>query len=277
MSSFVPTKRNLREALLFCFHLKKLATESLRLLSEAYGDYAPLISICEYWFRRFKSGDFDLEDKERPSQPKKFEDEELKALLDEDQCQTLKELAEALNVTEMAVSKRLKSMGMVQKQGNWVPYELKPRDIERRFSRVNCCFNGKEGRVFCIVSSLAMDTLRQSQAQKIMCKPGQPSTSTAKPNIHRSKVMLCIWWDQKGVVYYELLKPGETITGDRYRQQLVQVNRELKEKRPEYAKRHDKVIFQHDNARPHVAKPVKETLELGCSTPPAVFTRHCCF
>jgi len=29
--------------------------------------------------------------------------------------------------------------------------------------------------------------------------------------------MLCIWWDQLGVVYYELLKPTETITGDRYR------------------------------------------------------------
>jgi len=24
-------------------------------------------------------------------------------------------------------------MGMIQKQGNWVPYELKPRDVERRF------------------------------------------------------------------------------------------------------------------------------------------------
>ncbi|GBP12116.1 Mariner Mos1 transposase [Eumeta japonica] len=37
--------------------------------------------------------------------------------------------------------------------------------------------------------------------------PGHASTSTAKPNIHSFKVMLNIWWDQLGVVYYELLKP----------------------------------------------------------------------
>ena len=33
--------------------------------------------------------------------------------------------------------------------------------------------------------------------------------------------MLCIWWDQLGVVYYEVLKPTEIITGDRYRMQLM--------------------------------------------------------
>jgi len=62
-------------------------------------------------------------------------------------------------------------------------------------------------------------------------------------------------------VYYELLQPGETITGDRYRLQLMRLSRELREKRPEYKHRHDKVIFLHDNARPHVAKVVKKYLE----------------
>ncbi|KAG5318254.1 MLF factor, partial [Pseudoatta argentina] len=42
-----------------------------------------------------------------------------------------------------------------------------------------------------------------------------------------------------------------TITGDRYRLQLMRLSRALKEKRPLYAQRHDKVILLHDNARPH--------------------------
>ena len=41
----------------------------------------------------------------------------------------------------------------------------------------------------------------------------------------------------------------------------MQLSRALKFKRPQQAKRQDKVIFQHDNARSHVAEVVKETLE----------------
>ena len=67
--------------------------------------------------------------------------------------------------------------------------------------------------------------------------------------------MLCTWWDQQGVVCCQLLQPNGN-TGDRYRLQLMRLSRALKEKRPQYDQRHDKVILQHDNAQPHVARPV---------------------
>ncbi|GBP65346.1 Mariner Mos1 transposase [Eumeta japonica] len=144
----------------------KTAAESHRILLEVYDEHALAEQMCRKWFARLKSGDFELDDKERPGQPKKFEDEELQGLLD----------------------------------------------------------------------------------------------VVAKQNIHGSKLLLCIWWDQRGVIYYEHLKPNETITGDRYRLQLIHLSRALKEKRSEYSKRHDKVILLHDNARPHVAKLVKTYL-----------------
>jgi len=71
--------------------------------------------------------------------------------------------------------------------------------------------------------------------------------------------MLCIWWDQKDLVYYELLKPDDFITGDRYRLQLIRLSRALREKRPDTNK--DKVILLHDNAQPHIAEIVKKYLE----------------
>ena len=90
---------------------------------------------------------------------------------------------------------------------------------------------------------------------------GHDSTSRGRPNIHGAKVMLCIWWDQLGVVYYELLKPSETITEDRYQTQLMSLSRALKEKRLQCQERHDKIILQHNNARPYVARRVETYLE----------------
>ena len=100
-----------------------------------------------------------------------------------------------------------------------------------------------------------------TKRKKSYVKPGQPSTSTAKPNTHGTKVMLCIWWDQKEPLYNELLKSGQTTTGDLFRTQLIRLKRAIIEKRPEYATRHEAIIFYHDNARPHVARPVKNCLE----------------
>ena len=132
MSIFVPDKVFLRGILLHYFNMKKSTTESHRILVEVYGDHALAERTCQKWFARFKSGDFCLEDQERTGQPKKFEDAELAALLDQDSCQTQEDLAKSLGVEQSTVSRRLKAMGMIQKMSHWVPHELKDRDVERR-------------------------------------------------------------------------------------------------------------------------------------------------
>ena len=60
--------------------MKKTTAESHRILVEVYGEHALAERTCQKWFARFKSGEFDLEDEERPEQPKKFKDKELEAL-----------------------------------------------------------------------------------------------------------------------------------------------------------------------------------------------------
>jgi len=87
--------------------------------------------------------------------------------------------------------------------------------------------------------------------KKSWVDPAQPSISSSRSNCFGRKTMLCVWWDQEGVVYYELLKPGETVNAHHYHQQLIKLHRALREKRPHYRKRHDKLIFLHDNVPSH--------------------------
>jgi len=105
------------------------------MLVEAYNKLALSETTWKEWFRRFKLRDFDRNDKECPGQQQKFEDTELQALVDKDLCQISaisKSTAETLNITQVAIFKRLKAMEKVYNEGQWVPYELKERDIERR-------------------------------------------------------------------------------------------------------------------------------------------------
>ena len=73
-----------------------------------------------------------MRNEERGRPPKKFQDNELQALLDEDNAQTQQQLADQLNMTRKTVSIRLKAMGKIQKVGKWVPHELNERQQENR-------------------------------------------------------------------------------------------------------------------------------------------------
>ena len=83
MSNFVPEKVFLRGVLLHYISINKTAAKGHRILVEVYGEHALVERTFRKWFARFKSGDFGLEDEDHPRQPKKFEVEELEALLDE--------------------------------------------------------------------------------------------------------------------------------------------------------------------------------------------------
>ena len=78
---------------------------------------------------------------------------------------------------------------------------------------------------------------KNTKHKKSWVDPGQQSTSQPVRNIHGKKALLCILWDQKRAVYYKLLKSGETVTGNRYRQKLIKLNQALKIKQPEWRDR----------------------------------------
>ena len=98
-SSWVSWQENLKNIFLkweqsFLYEEAQSAVKSHRSLQEAYGEHA--------------------------------------LLFDEDRCQTLKQLPDTLNITEMAVNNRLHTLGLVKKAGNWLSHELSERLLEKR-------------------------------------------------------------------------------------------------------------------------------------------------
>ena len=115
MSPFESNSCNLRKVLIFYIDLKKTAAEAHRMLLSTYGEAALNEKTCREWLQRFKSGNFDIEDRHGGDTEKISEDSELEALLAEDPCQTQEELVGSLGVTQESILKRLKALEMIQK------------------------------------------------------------------------------------------------------------------------------------------------------------------
>lgn len=260
MAEFVPDKLYFRHAMLLLFHFKKKAAECQRMLAETYGERAPTIRTVETWYRRFKSGDFDMTDADRSGRPSAFADDELQAILDEDATQTQEMMARQLNVSQAAISQRLHAMGKIQKLGKWVPHELNDRQMENRKTTCRILLARQKRKSFLhriVTGDEKWILFDNPKRQKSWVDPGQPSTSTAKPNRFGKKAMLCVWWDSDGIIYYELLKPGETVNAERYQQQMTDLYDAVAAKRPKYADHHHSLILLHDNAPAHSCLDVR--------------------
>ena len=60
-----------------------------------------------------------------------------------------------------------------------------------------------------------------------------PPATTPKVGLYPKKVILCIWWDGKAVLYYELLPENQMINSNKYAFQLDQMKVTLGKKHPE--------------------------------------------
>ena len=244
-------KEHLRYYLLFAFQLKKSAAEAQDMICAAFGEDAVSYSTCTKWFQRFKCGNFDLHDNEPP-----VEKEELERLLEEDPCRTPLELAEELGVTHQAVSRHLRKLGRIQKEGCWVPGQLTDENKSRRYETAMSWLSRFKMKDWykIIICDEKWILYNNPKRQKSWDYASETSTNDAKPNIYGKKVLLSIWWDQQGVIYCELLNPGETVTAERYQKQLIRFRNVLNEKRPYTGEGKREVILLHDNIWPHTSK-----------------------
>ena len=257
------SKEHFRHCLLYEFQQGKKAKDAFNSLCTVFGEEVVTYPTVTRWFKRFTNGDFNLDDREREGRPEKVLDGDLKALLDENPCRTQQELAEVLEVDQTTISSHLKAMGKIAKAGKWVPHKLSEANKNERIDTCHSLLVKHHKKSFLhkiITGDEKWIYFDNPKREKSYVDLGQPSTSTPKREIHGDKVMLCVWWDWKGILYYELLQQRQTVTAERYCEQLNRLNEILDEKRPFVGQGTRPVKLLHDNARPHVAKSVRDTL-----------------
>ena len=77
------------------------------------------------------------------------------------------------------------------------------------------------------------------------------------PNLHQKKKGHCHWWSAASLIHYSSLNPGETITSEKYAQQIDEMHQNLQRLQPALVNRKGPILH---NAQLHVAQPTLQKL-----------------
>ena len=253
------------------FKRGRKAAEATRNINEAFGQNTANERAVQRWFVRFRSGDESLKDEEHGSRPSEVDDDQLKALIELDTQKTTREVAKELDVDQSTVVRHLQKIGKMKKLDKWVPHELNENQKLRRFEVSSALLLRNQNDPFlnriitCDEKWILYDNRRRS-AQWL--DYGQAPQHFAKPKLHQKKVMVTVWWSAAGLIHHSFLNPGETITSEKYCQQIDEMHQKLRHMCPALVNRKGPILL-HDNARPHVAQPTLQKLNvLGYETLP---------
>uniref|UniRef100_A0A7I4YP87 Transposase n=1 Tax=Haemonchus contortus TaxID=6289 RepID=A0A7I4YP87_HAECO len=168
-----------------------------------------------------------------------------------------------LGCSESTVSNRLASLGFRKIFSTWVPHELRESDRACRVSiaeslllrphrkdLLNGIVTGDESWVMYV----------NDTRKRVWLPKGELPPKQSKRGLQQKKILLCCWWNCDGMLYYEFLESGTTVTATTYSNQLQKVADAILHK---YPKRLETYLL-HDNARPHVVTMTRQKIqELG--------------
>ena len=246
------------------YHFKKgrNATQTAQKICGVYGSDAVTERVVQKWFARFRSGDFCVQDQPRSGRPGTVDAELIVAAVDSNPHLTVAEIQAVLGVSHGSVVTHLRKAGYVNRASLWLPHLLTDATLQKRLDLCDSLLNRNNEHPFLkkVVTGDEKWILYNNVKRRRAWRPkGNLPQTVAKAGLHPKKVMLCIWWDFNGVIFYELLPENETINTDKYCEQLDNLKAAIAQKRPELANRRG-VSFHHDNARPHTSLRTRQKL-----------------
>lgn len=246
--------------------------EIYRQVCEVYGNNVMNESSVRKWCSQFKNGRTNVHDEEKSGRPSIVTDE-LVAKVDDNIRENRRFTITELSLCFPQVSRTLLFEIVTQKLGyhkfcaRWVPKLLTDHHKGLRMGAaltfLDAYDQDGESLLDRIVTGdetwvkhVNCETKLQSMEWGHTGSPKKPRK--ALQTLSERKIMATVFWDRQGVLLIDFLERGATINSERYCQTLRNLRRAVQNKRR--GKLTSKILFLHDNARPHTANRTKELL-----------------
>lgn len=112
---------HLRQFMLACFREGKNAAQTHKMICAMYGCIAISDWTVGQWFRRFRHGNVNCVDLPRSGRPTTVDDDQIRTLIENNPCYTIREMADVLRISKSTVLNHLHKLGYVNRRDVWVP------------------------------------------------------------------------------------------------------------------------------------------------------------
>lgn len=263
-------REKLRVIVYYCWKRQMNSPAICKEVNDILGYGTISVRTCQNLVNQFSCGNFNLNDAEHPGRPVLDIDEDIQRLLHEDPHHSCRSLAFELGTSPQTVNSHLRAMGKRYLKTRWIPH---PLSDENKAVRVRICEE-------LLLMHRSMQFLRQLvtmdeiwiywDTENVGHQGRTWRGDNDEPVVHpkprpNRKHMLSIFWDHRGILLMEVLPKNMTVNADYYCSLLDRLVFSIRDKRRRVKSPIGlNLYYQHDNARPHVArKTVAKLDELG--------------
>jgi len=248
-----------RACVKFCFKLGKTATETWKMLQQAFGDECLSRTQCFEWYSRFKTRRTSIDGDSRSGRLSTSTDDvhidTVLHLILQNRRLTIREIAEDVGSSFGSCQAILtEKLNMQRLATKFVPCVLTE---DQKANRVNIsqelldCVSVDENFLKTIVTGdetwvYGYDVETKAQSSQWM-KQGSPRPKKARMSRPNMNVMLLVFFDWQGITHQEFVPRGQTVNKEFYVAVLKHLREAVRRMRPQLWTNQSWVLH-HDNA-----------------------------
>ncbi|GFV53707.1 histone-lysine N-methyltransferase SETMAR [Trichonephila clavipes] len=193
-------KEKVRFFLQYFFDKGENASQEAEILNGVYGPDTVTVNYVQFWFSRFRSCIFDVKDTPRTGRPVV----EITEIIEVDRHVSSRSIAQELKIDHETVLSHLRKVEFKKKLHVWVSHQLKPKNMVDQISM--CEPLAKRNKIDPILKRMVIGDEKWATCYNILrklswSKCGEAAQTMAKPGLTAMMVLLCFWWDWKGIIY----------------------------------------------------------------------------